>query len=101
MNKIQKYKIQAFNEVRIITYIAVILNVIIVYKFKPFRCLCDDGIIQCSMCGMREAFDKLLQFDLHSAYLANRYIGLALFCFVVMILDALFIFIFNIKHFKK
>lgn len=85
------YKKQAFKETRLIVYIVLFLNGLIVYKLKPFQCLCDDSAIKCSMCGMRKAIDELLTFDFHGAYLSNHYIVLILIYFFVSIVDIIFI----------
>ena len=85
------YKKQAFQETRLIVYIVLFLNWLIVYKLKPFQCLCDDGTIKCSMCGMRKAIDELLTFDFYGAYLSNHYIVLVVIFFLVAIFDIIFI----------
>ncbi len=98
MNKENIYKWKWFNEARLILYLVLITNFIIVYKYKPIASLCDNDNKYCSLCGMRNAVDKLMTLDFLGAYNSNKYIFIVLLCFIFIIADCTYI---CIKKFKK
>lgn len=92
------YKKRAFKETRLIVYIVLLINGLVIYKLKLFQYLCDDGTTKCWACGMRKAIHKLVTLDFYGAYLSNHYIVLVVIFFFIAIVDIVFIFINNVSH---
>ena len=96
-----QFKWQCFCQARIILYIVVFVNFVVVYKFNPFSSLCDDGTNHCLMCGMRGAVDKILELDFYGAYLSNQYIVVVLFASTIILSDIIYICIHLFKRRKE
>ena len=93
----KRYKLQSFIEARIILYVVLVINFVVVYKISPFNSLCDEGTNHCLMCGMRNAVDKLIALDFSGAYNSNEYIVIVLLCFVFIIADCMYMCVKKVK----
>lgn len=81
---------QSFHEARIIFYVVFFTNGLIVYKFKPYQSLCDNGTKECIFCNMRCAVDKLFDLDFIDAYRTNEYIIVLIAFGLIAALDTIF-----------
>lgn len=80
-------KKKSFDEVRIITYIVVIISGIISW-IAPFRYICASDEYTCLFCGMRHAIVYLLQFDFKNAYSSNPLVILVIIAGIWMVFDS-------------
>ena len=92
------YILQSFIEARIILYIVLVINFVVVYKLSPFNSLCDEGMNACLMCGMRNAVDRIIAFDFLGAYNSNKYIVIILLCFIFIIVDCAYMCVKKLKN---
>ena len=97
MKKDKDFLKHSFHEARVVIYFAFFLNCFIAYKFKPCTSLCDDGTVQCALCGMRHAVDKLLQLDLVGAFKSNGLVVLFAIIGLIAIIDTILYFLNNRK----
>ena len=84
-------KIRAFESVRIIIYLVMIGNGLLIQYVLPFHYLCDLQNYSCAMCGMRHAVNYMLRFQFTDAYRANHYIVGLVIMLCLMICDMIHI----------
>lgn len=80
--------IQALEECRIITYLVVAFNGMLVTFVKPFHYTCDSGKARCAFCGMRTAIYYLLHGKVFMAFQSNHLILVLLILGIFMIMDS-------------
>lgn len=89
-----------FEEVRIITYCAIILSGILSCTI-PFHYLCDLDGYACPFCGIRHAIDYVLELDFINAYQSNHLIVVIISTAILITADCVYILFKRAKNARK
>lgn len=95
--QIKNYKRIAFENVRIIIYVVVIVNGLFIQYIAPFHYLCDYDGYSCLMCGMRYAVDEVLKGNFFNAYQSNPLIVALLILLLFFVGDTIYILCKRLK----
>lgn len=95
--KIEDYKRIAFENVRIIIYVVVIVNGLFIQYIAPFHYLCDYDGYSCFMCGMRYAVDEVLKGNFSNAYQSNPIIVVLIVFLLFSLGDTIYILCKRLK----
>ena len=90
-------KKNVFREVRLLTYIVMILNFLLVQYVLPLDYRCNYTDYSCPMCGMRTAIDFAFNLNFKNALNSNPYFILVLISVVLIFIDVICI----LYHYKN
>ena len=90
-------KNKVFREVRLLIYIVIVLNALLIQYVLPLDYRCNYKGYSCPMCGMRTAIDSAFNLDFKSAINSNPYFVLVLVAVIVMFVDTVHI----LYYYKK
>lgn len=80
-------KRKVFREVRILIYVVIVANALLVQYILPLDYQCNYNSNSCPMCGMRTAIDYMIQLDFQNAVSSNPYFLAAMVVGVLMLID--------------